>query len=307
MPLSQRTSGSHERKTSTGSSGKSGASRGNHVRFSDVDSGVGSGLETEEDLRDALQRANTEWNKANEARDKFQLLYEQTNAKLSEANKAKDDLKSETLAVKDHNAALKQELQRLKDLYAALKYEHRILSQSHEELRTKHDALALRYSTPHQPSPTAAKADQLPERPKASRTSTKEKHRDERSRTKDKEKEREKERDKENKAERERLLGRFEGKRPSPPGHRDSFIEPWGPGGRSPTVDTATRAYPNVATGRLQPPALTQALQPAYSNVPRVANPLSPGIYSSTAIAFDDDEDDDDYEDGNYHAHPLAR
>jgi hypothetical protein len=316
MPLHQRSPSGHERKSSRSSSGKDGSprSQSQHVRFSDVDSVSDAALDDKETLLDALQRANTECNKANDAKDKLQSLYEQSTSKLSEINKAKDDLKTDLQSAKDHNAQLKQELQQLKEAYSALRYENANLNQANEELKKQ---LLLAYTPTHQTSPPVSSAGSIPERPKPSRSSTKKDESHERTREKERskdskrEREIEKARERESKAEKERLQQRFEGKRPPVSNRRGSFIEPWGPGGsggRSGSVNpNSSRGFDRVATGRTQPPAVTQSHQPSYSNVPRISNPLSPGAYGNSAVVYIDAGDDDDYEDGNYHAHPIPR
>ncbi|UKZ82029.1 hypothetical protein TrVFT333_009811 [Trichoderma virens FT-333] len=218
-------------------------------------------------------------------------------------------------------------------------------------------------------------AGAVPERPKLSRSSSKkerkedrDRDREERSRVRDKEKsrdrekedkrEREKDKDKEkdkekekkeHKAEKERLSRRFEERRAAPPpapapapppppiaNRRNSFIEGWGPGGRSSSASgSSTRSYTNGPNGpnglhsplsplgphglnghnghnghigHVQVPVVTPGNKLPYANVPRTAtNPMTPRIYSvagSTAAVFDDDGS---YEDGNYHAYPISR
>ncbi|UKZ64446.1 uncharacterized protein TrAtP1_005663 [Trichoderma atroviride] len=178
-------------------------------------------------------------------------------------------------------------------------------------------------------------------REERSRVRDKEKSRD-REREDKREREKEKERDKENvkekekkehRAEKERLSRRFEERRvvppapapaaPAPPpppitNRRNSFIEGWGPAGRTSSASgSSTRSYTNGPhgpnghighNGHAQVPAVTPVNKAPYANISRTAtNPMTPRIYSaagSTAAVFDDDGG---YEDGNYHAYPISR
>lgn len=239
--------------------------------------------------------------------------------------------------------------------YAELKVKYSSLSHQFNALNSA--------PPPFSTNATNGLSGSMSERPKLSRSSSKKERkedREERSRVRDKEKsrdreredkrerEKEKERDKENvkekekkehRAEKERLSRRFEERRvvppapapaaPAPPpppitNRRNSFIEGWGPAGRTSSASgSSTRSYTNGPhvphgpnghighnghNGHAQVPAVTPVNKAAYANISRTAtNPMTPRIYSaagSTAAVFDDDGS---YEDGNYHAYPISR
>lgn len=290
----------------------------------------------DERLLDALNQAHTELNKANSERDRFQNLYEQSTKKLTEVNHAHTELKSQLQGFKDNNAALKERLQELKDENERLGYDNETLGQDYGDLKTKYNAVTVQLNTinssPTFTTSTSSGTGNLPERPKVSRSVSKKdhhrehkehkehkehrdhkdhkdhkEHRDDRGRTREKDKEKEK---REQKAEKERLSKRFEERRPpTSGGRRSSFIEGWGPGGRSTSsAPASTRTYTNVASGHVQVPAVTSH-KATYSNVPRTAaNPLSPRIYNGVGGSSSGYSDEDGvFEDGNYHAYPIPR
>ncbi|KAL7799794.1 hypothetical protein V8C37DRAFT_92459 [Trichoderma ceciliae] len=243
------------------------------------------------------------------------------------------------------NVALARDYAELKAKHSTLSHQYNALSSAAPIFQTN-VAGGLSGSVPERPklSRSSSKKERKEDREERSRVREKEKPRDrekedkrERERGGDKDKEKEKEK-KEQKAEKERLSRRFEERRgapsapapaPAPPpppiaNRRNSFIEGWGPGGRSASASgSSTRSYTNGPNGlngltghaghnghngHAQVPAVIPANKTVYANVPRTAtNPMTPRIYSvagSTAAVFDDDGS---YEDGNYHAYPISR
>ncbi|KAM0244775.1 hypothetical protein ACHAQJ_010717 [Trichoderma viride] len=316
----------------------------------------------EQRLLDSLNTAHTELNKTNSERDRYLGLLEQANKKLAEVTATNTDLKSQNQTFKETIASLQERIQRGKEESDRLRIDHGVLGRDYTELKAKYSNLSHQYnalSSAPPPFPTNAAnglSGSMPERPKLSRSSSKKERkedRDERSRVRDKEKsrdrekedkrEREKEKEKEkekkeHKAEKERLSRRFEERRAVPPApapapapppppianRRNSFIEGWGPAGRTSSASgSSTRSYTNGPhgphgphgpnghighNGHAQVPAVTPTNKTVYANVSRtVTSPMTPRIYSvagSTAAVFDDDGS---YEDGNYHAYPISR
>lgn len=298
-----------------------------------------------EGLRDQLKNAHTELNKVRGEKERYENSCLQLKKRVSESTQIVYDLKNEVAAVKEDRDRYKEDLLQSKEDYDALLMKHRDWLQSYTDLKAEHDSLAVRHEALKAtlaPVPSPPLAD----RTKESRSSTKEPrstassstkkenrehrdHREERPQRSDhresdrgrgRDKDREKREHKEQKAEKERLSKRFEERRPPvttdsrPPasgGRRQSFIEGWGPGGRSASANPArtsqssTQTYTSSRKEKLSPPLVPG--QPGYgASIPRTPNPLSPtGVYSNSgSSAF---TDDDKYEDGNYHAYPIQR
>ncbi|PTB63871.1 hypothetical protein BBK36DRAFT_1161814 [Trichoderma citrinoviride] len=323
-------------------------------------------------LLDSLNNAHTELNKTNSERDRYLILYNQADKKLTEATAIITDLKAQNQTFKDGAAAFQERYELLIKENDRLRHENGELARGFDDLKAKYTELSHRYNALNSAAPSfssnagSGQSGSLPERPKVSRSSSKKERkedREERSRVRDREKsrdrtkedkrdkEKEKEKDKErekekkeHKAEKERLSRRFEERRPAPPApapppppmahRRNSFIEGWGPGGRSSSASgSSTRSYtngPNGITGpnglhgphggphglnghnghmgHVQVPVVTPGSKPVYASIPRTAaNPMTPRIFSvagSTAAVFDDDGS---YEDGNYHPYPIPQ
>ncbi|TFA98725.1 hypothetical protein CCMA1212_008882 [Trichoderma ghanense] len=320
-------------------------------------------------LLDSLNNAHTELNKTNSERDRYLSLYNQADKKLAEATATITDLKAQNQTLKDSAISFQERYELLMKENDRLRQENGELARGFDDLKAKYSDLSHRYNTLNSASPAHSSnagsglSGSVPERPKVSRSSSKKERkedREERSRVRDREKsrdrtrdekrerEKEKEKDrerekekKEHKAEKERLSRRFEERRPAPPApapppppmanRRNSFIEGWGPGGRSSSASgSSTRSYtngPNGITGpnglhgphggplghnghrgHVQVPAVTPNGKPVYASIPRTAtDPMTPRIFSvagSTAAVFDDDGS---YEDGNYHPYPIPQ
>jgi hypothetical protein len=256
------------------------------------------------DVEDRLLAALTQLNKVNAEKDKLEALHDGTNKRLSEATRAQADLKIQAQTFRDENTKLRERLQGLKVDHERVIFENGNWDNNYTELKARYDLLVLRYNATTAHSPTNPMAGPLPERPKVARATSKRESRDQRE-----DRGRAREKRKEAKDEKERLSRRFEGRpddRRPPTSHRDSYIEGWGPGGRSASANPASRSFNKVATGRMQGPAITASQQAAYSNVPRTTNPMSPGLYSSSGSGSSAVYDDD-LEDGNYRAYPIAR
>ncbi|KAK1254317.1 hypothetical protein MKX08_008312 [Trichoderma sp. CBMAI-0020] len=278
-----------------------------------------------------------------------------TNTDLKSQNQ---NLKDNIASLQERIQRGKEESDRLGFENDALAQDYAELKAKYSNLSHQYNALNSA-PPPFSNNATNGLSGSMAERPKLSRSSSKkerkedreERSREERSRVRDKEKsrdrerEKEKERDKENvkekekkehRAEKERLSRRFEERRvvppapapaaPAPPpppitNRRNSFIEGWGPAGRTSSASgSSTRSYTNGPhvphgpnghighNGHAQVPAVTPVNKAPYANVSRTAtNPMTPRIYSaagSTAAVFDDDGS---YEDGNYHAYPISR
>lgn len=307
MPLHQRPSGTGGRGTQSGSSGRPGSSsNAGPTRHSPPTDRPDPVLDDNDRLLAALNTANTQLNKANEEKDKFRALYENTNKRLAESSRAQADLKIQAQAFRDENILLREQLQRQKEDCERVNFENHNWDKNYTELKARYDNLVLRYNATSAPSPTNPMAAPLPERPKVSRTTSKRESKDQRE---DRGRAREKRERKEAKDEKERLSRRFEGRpddRRPPTNHRNSFIEGWGPGGRSASANPGSRSFNRIATGRMQGPAVTPSQQAAYSSVPRTTNPMSPGLYSSSGSGSSAVYDEE-FEDGNYHAYPITR
>ncbi|KAK1239504.1 hypothetical protein MKX07_008992 [Trichoderma sp. CBMAI-0711] len=323
-------------------------------------------------LLDSLNNAHTELNKTNSERDRYLSLYNQADKKLAEATATITDLKAQNQALKDSAVSFQERYELLMKENDRLRHEHGELARGFDDLKAKYTDLSHRYNTLNSASPAYSSnagsglSGSVPERPKVSRSSSKKERkedREERSRVRDREKsrdrtkedkrdrEKEKEKDKErekekkeHKAEKERLSRRFEERRPAPPApapppppmahRRNSFIEGWGPAGRSSSASgSSTRSYTNGPNGingpngvhgphggphghnglnghrgHVQVPAVIPSSKPVYASIPRTAtDPMTPRIFSvagSTAAVFDDDGS---YEDGNYHPYPIPQ
>lgn len=250
----------------------------------------------EQALRDALTKARTELNKVVGEKDRFESSCEQLKKRVTDATNNVITLRSQLQSTTEERDSYKERYQQARENYNALNDNW---AQRYKEMEARYNDLFDAYDELHASSVSSPKTSSLPDRTKDPRSPTK---KDDRGRTRDKDREREKREKREQKAEKDRLSKRFEERRPPTSNRHESFIEGWGPGGRSASANPLSRTqYPNVAAGR---PALQHGTQYGYSGptVPRT-NPLSPsGVYSSGSSAFDDDQ-----EDGNYHAYPIQR
>ena len=263
--------------------------------------------DVERTLRDALNLANTDLNKALGERDRYETSCSQLKKRVAESQVAIKDLGTQMTTLSKDKESYKDKYKQSKEDYSALN-EH--WAQRYSDLEAKYSNLFEAYNELKAKASVPTNypvVSNLPDRPKESRSSPKE-SREDRGRGRDKEREREKRDKKEAKAEKERLSKRFENRdsrdnRPPTSNRRSSFIEGWGPGGRSASANPLSRTYSNNATaGRMAPSQHTSYASPT---VPRTLNHLSPtGVYSSNSSSA---TYEDDYEDGNYHAHPIPR
>ncbi|KAF7560423.1 hypothetical protein G7046_g3714 [Stylonectria norvegica] len=281
-------------------------------------------------LKTALELANRKLNET-------AVAYRELKAQMDGVKTERDILKDDIRQLNVDNQGLNVENQRLE-------FERRDAEQRFIGINAKYENLTLRFNALEGITPPSAMSAALPDRPKpssrtsstksgssktpSSKTSSKKEHRDERHRDdrhrdrgdreerhrersrpprENKERKEHKERDMgktEALADKERLSKRF-GERPAPANRRASFIEPWGPGGRSSSALPADNVmtYTNLATGRMQAGGVTPSHQAAYANVPRTAAVVNnPGHFSSDSSAFDDDA----FEDGSYHPYPIV-
>lgn len=276
--------------------------------------------DVEQALRDALNRANTELNKVRSEKDRYEASCDQLKKRVSDSSNTVLELRTQLqTATKEKDWYMNQHLQSKDDYealnnnwanrYKTLQLEYDALQAKNAKLETDYASLASAYgdlskssqATSSTSSGASPKATTIPDRTRESRSSKKE-HRDERGRSRPRDKDREK---REQKAEKERLSKRFEERRPPTSNRRSSFVEGWGPGGRSTSANPLSRTY--TTTGRMSQHQPTASYGSA--NIPRTSNPLSPtgttgGAYSSGSSAA---YDDDSYEDGNYHPYPIQR
>ncbi|POR37944.1 Uncharacterized protein TPAR_01859, partial [Tolypocladium paradoxum] len=181
----------------------------------------------EETLLDELKDKNTELNKANSERDRYQHLYELANKKLSESHAAKEDLRAQVQGLREDNALLKERLEDMREEIGQLAYENEAWDKNYTVLEKNYTELAAHYNAVAASAPSSSSyrgATKLPERPKPShKPSGSKEHREHREHRRS---------DKESKDQRDRLSRRFEEKRPtSSRSRRASFIEAWGPAG----------------------------------------------------------------------------
>ena len=259
----------------------------------------------EEELRDELKDKNTELNKANSERDRYQHLLELANRKLSESHIAKEDLKALAQGLRDDNALLKDKLDDLEEDNRQLAYQSEVWDKNYTLLEKTYKELTDHYSAiaASVPSSSYRSAAKLPERPKPHKSSHKSSHKEHKEHKED----RPRKSEKEGRDQRDRLSRRFEEKRStSSRSRRASFIEGWGPGagGSTSSAGSGPRTLPTVATtGRGGSPATSPSHNKvSFSSVPRTTMPLSPSLYKTSSSAVYDD-----YEDGNYHAYPVGR
>ncbi|GAB0132747.1 hypothetical protein EsDP_00001174 [Epichloe bromicola] len=299
---------------------RASANTGRRTRTSNGHSSSSSGYEYDDTTRDTLY--NTELNKVYAERDRYQLLFDQANKKLSETHQANGDMKTQLCTLKAEIAELNVAIQRYKDANDVLKRQNEALGQKHTALEARYRALASlssaansaasSNSVPHAP---AAPSPALSCRKSSSSKKDKERHRD-RDRDRDREdRSRRKDRDKdgearEYKAERERLKERFEERKTLPSTtssssshRRKSFIEQWGPGqGQPPLLAPA----PSIPDGQMMPAVAVAVTAPynnvAYSTVPRTMVPLTPALLKTSAAASSHTDDD-----GNYRPFPVGR
>ncbi|KJZ80456.1 hypothetical protein HIM_00306 [Hirsutella minnesotensis 3608] len=293
MPSShQQTSANTGRKTHTKSSRVSGASYPLQTSMPSSVNALATAQDAQEQLLDDLKDANTELNRITSERDRYYRLYEQANNKLSESHAAKEDLKTQVLSLRDDNAALRQKIKELEKENTNLVYANDLWDKHYTMLERNYHKIVAEFNAA--PSVSSGASLKLPERPKPShRSSSKKGHKEERSKKGEKE-------SREKKAEKERLSRRFDENRPSTSGRRQSFIEPWGPSvGAAPTPPAPSRGFTDIKA----PAGQSAHNNVAFSAVPRSTNPLSPGAYKHGATNLYDEG----YEDGNYHAFPVAR
>ncbi|PHH86246.1 hypothetical protein CDD83_10529 [Cordyceps sp. RAO-2017] len=273
--------------------------------------------DNEERLLENFKNANTELNKVMSDRDRykslyeqvvldrdrFKSLYEQATHKLSESHEARQDLdsqlhavkedKSKLQAVREDKAKLQQKIQELERSYDELVYDYESLSQHYTTMEQRYTEAAAQL---HSAGSTHAAVQAMPVRPKPStRSPGRKDHKDERVKRSDNE-------SRAHKAEKERLSRRFDEKRPAASrDRRHSFIEPWGPSAGAGAA-VAGRGFADVQAPAV-PPSHSNAV---FSSVPRTANALNPGLYPPSAGSLYNNNSDG-YEDGNYHAYPVAR
>ncbi|KAI6781376.1 uncharacterized protein J7T54_002268 [Emericellopsis cladophorae] len=286
--------------------------------------------DVEQQLRDALNKANTELNIISAERDRFETRYLELKKKLgdkeaplpsiaiSPAAALPRDVKAQIQSLKKDRERQDEHIEDLEANYKALNEgwakQYASLEERHTELKGQYTSLESDYKAIDKklaemidrfnaPQPGSASGPAS-----AASTGSKESssRRDERGRTRD-HKERDKEEKREAKAMEKRLAKRLEAKpEPSTPTkesrppltsrRRDSHM-----GGRSSSTHRHSHSY---STSQSSLNASNTANM--GRSVPRTPNPLSPGaggVYSSGSSAVYDD----DLEDGNYHAHPVHR
>ncbi|UNI20252.1 hypothetical protein JDV02_006355 [Purpureocillium takamizusanense] len=274
-----------------------------------------------EEVMEQLKNANTQLNKANSERDRYKHLYEQVLAKVSQSNAAKDDFKAQAQSLKEHSALLRARVQQLEDENDQLLCDNELWDKDYTMLEKSYSELALQHDTLLASMPASSSshrmATHLPEKPKrtshhkkkSSSSSTRREHKESSPSS------RRSNNSNGDKDQKDRLSKRFEEKRSSVSGsrgsRRESFIEGWGPASGSsapaapPTAGVTGRSFAGFATSGLgQPPAVSPSYNKvSFSSVPRTAaNPLSPGLYSTTAPY-----DGEYHDDGNYHVYPVTR
>ncbi|KAL6855316.1 hypothetical protein ACO1O0_006457 [Amphichorda felina] len=252
----------------------------------------------EQALRDAITTAQTELNKVVSEKDRLETACEHHKRRAAESANNVLTLRSQLQSVTEDRDSYKKKYQQQNAL-------NEKWIQSYQALEAKYNDLLEAYDEINSSSGSSPNTS-VTDRSKEARSSAK---RDDRGRTRDGDREREKREKREQKAEKERLSKRFEDRRPPPSNRRSSFIEGWGPGGRSASANPHNRTqYPSGSSGRtapLSPPHGAQYGGYAAPNVPRSnPNPLSPsGVYSSGSSAVYDE----DHEDGNYRPYPIPR
>ncbi|KAH7320968.1 hypothetical protein B0I35DRAFT_407985 [Stachybotrys elegans] len=323
MPLHQRQSGQFDRRPSISSS--------HHRRYAsssttDEDIALPS-EERDRALFDAYQRANTELNKIMADRDKLQVLYDQTIKKLSDSNKVVGDLKDQAQTFKEEIANLRQRNLDLTEASEKLKFENDTLTMAKTAIQAKYDNLRMRYEVLDDASPTNPMVSTIPERPKSSRSpgsgsgsgtsSGKKESREDRDRERDRDRDRDRDRErgrgrdkekekKEQEAEKHRLSRRFEKERPPLTNQRSSYQEGWGPSGRS--TSTTRNRQKAAPPARIQPPSGPYQQQAPSAKTPRTTtDPYGTSNYSGSYTYDDVQYGEGDFEDGNYHMHPLSR
>ncbi|KZZ91524.1 hypothetical protein AAL_06760 [Moelleriella libera RCEF 2490] len=290
MPSSTHRSSANIGRRSSGSS--PAPRRVSFARFTDT-AAANPGV----DLDDATAY-NTDLNRKNDECDHLRLQLERANKKLSDANRDMNDLKAQK---SDLRASLEGEKESYRRMMQKHKVEKLALLQEIETLSKRaatwedlcHELRsASRTNTtsmPHAPAaPAPATSTVLPDRTKSSR-----------SRDKDKDKERGSRREREGKADKERLKGRFEEKRPasslsgsaSSRPRRQSFIEPWGAAGGPERPRT------------LMMPVAPHVSSHSHSRMAAVAPATSPALEVRYSPAYTTSLG---YESGNYHPHPVG-
>lgn len=260
----------------------------------------------ERNLREALNSANTDLNKAIGDKDRFETSCSQLKKLVSESQFTIQDLRSQVQTTSKDRDSYKEKYKQSKEDYAALGENW---LKRYAELEARYDSLFKSYNdlkstaatTPTYGAHSNNATTALPDRSRDSWDDRDRERERDRGRGRESDRERERREKKEAKAEKERLSKRFEN-RPPTSKRRSSFIDGRGSGGRSASANPASRTSSGSGTtGRPAPPYGNYT----SSTVPRTPDPRAPsGHYSSSGSSA---TFDDDYEDGNYHAYPIQR
>lgn len=314
-----------------GDSSPSGGSRGSSGSNRHSDSGVGSfsdqasragggaahpdrvftakDLETQRNDIRALQDALED---ARKNASHYKKKAERIDAELTQTRKDLREKEAQWRGLFERSEQLEDENKKLLLERRELHKTNQNLAHDNEDLKRKYQAIKETYvNQQQQPPMTSTMPPPPPPEPKLHRSSSK--------------------RDKVD-SDKKRLSKRFErGEEPGsdssggsqPPmtarparRRRDSYVEPWGPGGPAPPMQQRPIPAPvppspsrtrhldgYVATTQQNAPVTSHHHAPTYSNVPRSAG-LPPMQRPSVSIP-DPTGEYYEYEDGNYHAYPL--
>jgi DNA repair exonuclease SbcCD ATPase subunit len=282
MSLHQRANGTYDRRNSNVHANTS------HRRYASSGTTDDETL-ADEERYDALQRVHGE-------KDRYKKLYEQATKKLSEFTQTNTDLKDQVNALKEDLTLLKKEKDIILKQKTDVEHNERMLQDLLKESNAKLEHLQLIHDgCPPQPEPSVRPTATIPDRTKQKDRDS----RDDRGRAKEKEK-------REQRADKERLVKRFEEKKESRPpvsNAKEPYKERMGPRSSS-RVRQST--YIDTSSGRLHTSASSSSSRhsSSHASVPRTPNTMNPTVLYSQSNG---QTYYDNHEDGNYHPHPIAR